>query len=185
MIESIITEHMVKKNEEQNGIPKNTGKIIGLDLIFLFLTYLIGLSLNRFLGMAGDPENFEKGNPLMDMPLVISSISLLYFALIDGLLLLDKKIDRRILIFSGILIFLILILEVLAISNWILFFYKMFWMTTADLEADRLNGMERMRSDIQQIISGTLFVFAVGKMIVRIIWNSFWVRAILYSTNVT
>ncbi|PJZ53100.1 hypothetical protein CH380_11840 [Leptospira adleri] len=172
-----------KSKEGQNEVPKNNRKIIGLDLIFLVLTYLIGISMNRFLGIAGDPENPEKLNPYIHLPLVISTISLIYFASIDGLLLLDKKVDRRILIFSGVFIFLVLVLEALAISNWFLFFFRMFWKTTAELEADRLNGMERMRSEVQQIISGGLFIFAVGKMIVRVIWNSFWVKAILFSTH--
>lgn len=170
-------------NKELKEMSKNNGKIIGLDLVFLFLTYLIGLSMNRFLGIVGDPENPGNLSPVTHLPLLISTVSLFYFAFIDGLLLLNQKIDRRILIFSGVLIFLVLALEMFAISSWFQFFYKMFWKTTAELEADRLNGMERMRSEVQQIISGALFVFAIGKVIVRVIWNSFWIRAILFSKD--
>ncbi|AOP33371.1 hypothetical protein A0128_05640 [Leptospira tipperaryensis] len=173
-----------KTNEEQNGAAKNTGKIIGLDLVFVFLTYLIGLSMNRFLGIVGDPENPEKFNPV-NLSLGISTFSFLYFASIDGLLILDKRIDRRILIFSGILVFLVLASELFSISNWILFFYKMFWKTTAELEADHLGGVEKIQSEVQQILSASLFLFAIVKTIVRIIWNIFWIKAILAQQKVS
>ncbi|MBM9577415.1 hypothetical protein JWG45_09640 [Leptospira sp. 201903070] len=164
---------------EQNDTYSNkVRKIIGLDLVFAFLLYLFSVSINRFLGLVGDPENPETMSNF-HLPLLVSTFSLIYFALIDGFLILEKRIDRRILIFSGVLIFAVLIAESIVISNWILFFYKMFWKTTSELEADRFNGLERMRSEVQQILSMSFLILMILKTIVRIIWNSLWIKAIL------
>ncbi|MBM9501635.1 hypothetical protein JWG44_15380 [Leptospira sp. 201903071] len=161
-----------------NSYSKKTKKIIGLDLVFAFFLYLISASMNHFLGLVGDPEDPE-GLSNFHLPLMISTFSLIYFALLDGFLILDKKIDRRILIFSGVLIFAVLIAESYTIRNWFFFFYTLFWKTTSDLEADRFNGMERMQSELRQILSVSFLFLMILKTIVRVVWNSIWIKAIL------
>ncbi|RHX87267.1 hypothetical protein [Leptospira stimsonii] len=171
-------------NEEENGLQKNADKIIALDLVFAFLTYLIGLSMNRLLGIIGASGNTE-GPWNLNLALILSTSIFFYFVLIDGLLILNKNLDRRILFFSGILIFLLLAMELVSISSWFLFFYKNSLKTAADLEADRIYGLERMGSGMYGIFPGVLFAFQIGKIIVRVIWNSFWVRAILAKQKVS
>lgn len=155
-------------------VSTNQNKIIGMDLFFAYIFYAVSVSMNRFLGLGVDPEATNYSLYI----LILSTAGLLFFTALDLRLILGKKVDRRILIFAGVFVFVLIFVEIAYLSKWIRLFWETYVRTSSALESGE-PAFENMKTEIQQVLSAAALILIGIQLVARVFWNWLWTKKIL------